>query len=180
MREQGFDGQEMWNQAKNPHTSPEKNLRPIYSVGERRKRESGISMWNKEGLEFYYTVEKNWREVYNDKAKFSVLINGWWTWEPKDKSNKNTLRTYWACDDKNRSSDIYEPQEKDWWEQEDEGYDMDRKLNTEFLWEEKTKKMIRERLGVVDEDADDDSRIITREERENDEDAGEEKIVDKS
>jgi hypothetical protein len=36
-------------------------------------------MWNKEGLEFYYTVEKNWKEKYNDKAKFSVLINGWET-----------------------------------------------------------------------------------------------------
>jgi hypothetical protein len=32
-------------------------------------------MWSKEGLEFYYTVEKNWKELYNDKAKFSVLIN---------------------------------------------------------------------------------------------------------
>jgi hypothetical protein len=109
-----------------------------------------------------------------------VLINGWETWEPKDKSKKDALRTYWACDDKNMSSDMYEPQEKDWWEQEDKEYDTDRKLNTEFLWEEKTKKLIWERLGVVDEDADDDSRIITREERENDEDDGKEKIVDKS
>ncbi len=48
-------------------------MRPLFSAGEGRKRESGISMWNKEGLEFYYMVEKNWREVYNDKAQFSVL-----------------------------------------------------------------------------------------------------------
>ena len=166
--------------SQDPITSPEKKLRPLYSAGERRKRESGISMWNKEGLEFYYMMEKNWREIYNDKAKFSVLINGWETWEPKDKSKKDTLRTYWACEDKNRSSEMYEPQEKDWWEQEDKGYDTDRKLNTEFHWEGKNKKMIKERLGVVDEDTDDDRRIITKEERENDEDDGEEKIVDES
>jgi hypothetical protein len=101
------NGQEMWDQAKNSSTCPEKKLRPLYSTGEGRKKESGISMWNKEGLEFYYTMEKNWREVYNDKVKFSVLINGWETWDPKDKSKKDTLRTYWACDDKNRSSDMY-------------------------------------------------------------------------
>jgi hypothetical protein len=67
------NGQEMWDQAKNPSTSPKKKLRPLFSAGEGRKRESGISVWNKEGLEFYYMVEKNWREVYNDKAQFSVL-----------------------------------------------------------------------------------------------------------
>jgi hypothetical protein len=70
------------------HKSREK-LRPLFIAGEGRKRKSGISVWNKEGLEFYYTVEKNWRERYNDKAKFSVLINGWETWEPKDKSKKD-------------------------------------------------------------------------------------------
>jgi len=77
------NGQKMWDQAKNPSTSHEKKLKPLYSAGEGRKRESGIYMWNKEGLAFYYTVEKNWKEIYNDKAKFSVLINGWETWEPK-------------------------------------------------------------------------------------------------
>ena len=70
------NGKEMWDQAKNQSTSPEKKVRPLFSAGEGRKRESGISMWNKEGLEFYYTVEKHWREVYNDKVQFSVLING--------------------------------------------------------------------------------------------------------
>ena len=88
------NGKEMWDQAKNPSTSPEKKVRPLFSAGEGRKRESGISMWNKEGLEFYYMVEKNWREVYYDKAHFFVLINGWEIWEPKDKSKKDALRTY--------------------------------------------------------------------------------------
>jgi hypothetical protein len=52
------NGQDMWDQAKKPSTSPEKKLRPLLSAGEGRKRKSGISVWNKEGLEFYYTVEK--------------------------------------------------------------------------------------------------------------------------
>jgi hypothetical protein len=104
-----------------------------------RKRESGISMWNKEGLEFYYTVKKNWKEVYNDKAKFSVLINGRETWEPKDKSKKDAVRTHWSIEGEKMSSEKNVPQEKDWWEQEDEGYDTDSKVNTYFLWEEKPK-----------------------------------------
>ena len=118
------NGQDMWDQAKKQSTSPEKKLRPLFSAGEGRKRKSGISVWNKEGLEFYYTVEKNWRERYNDKAKFPVLINGWETWEPKDKSKKDALRTYWTNDKEEikKMSEENGPQEKDWWEQEDKGY----------------------------------------------------------
>ena len=69
-------------------------MRLLFSAGEGRKRESGISVWNKERLEFYYTVEKTWKEVYNDKAQFSVLINGWENREPNDKSKKDALRKY--------------------------------------------------------------------------------------
>ncbi len=137
-----------------------------------------MSMWNKEGLEFYYTVEKNWKELYNDKAKFSVLINGRETWEPKDKSKKNALRTYWSCEEEKMSSEKTGPQKKDRWEEEDKGYNSDSKVNTEFLWEDKTKRIIKERLGVVDEDTDDDSGI-EGEEDDNYEDDGE-KRVDKS
>ena len=133
------NGQDMWDQAKNPSTSPEKKLMPLYSTREGRKRESGISMWNKEGLAFYYTVEKNWKEVYNDKEQFSVLMNGWEIWEPKDKSKKDAVRTYWSLEEEEISSEKNVPQEKDWWEQE-EGYDTDSKVNTEFLWNEKNKK----------------------------------------
>ncbi len=39
----------------------------------------------------------------------------------------------------------------------EEGYDTDSKVNTEFLWEEKTKQIIKDRMGVGDEDSDDDS-----------------------
>ncbi len=52
------NGKELWDQAKkrqigDPGTSPEKNARPRFSGGEGRKRESGISVWNKEGLELW-------------------------------------------------------------------------------------------------------------------------------
>jgi hypothetical protein len=108
---------EMWDQAKNPGSSPKKKARLLFSVGEGRKRESGISVWNKEGLEFYYMVKKNWRDVYNSKKQFSVLINGWESWEPKDKSKKDALRTYWTKDkeeDTKMSSKKNVPQEKHW------------------------------------------------------------------
>jgi len=100
-------------------------------------------------------VEKNWKEVYNDKEQFSVLMNGWEIWEPKDKSKKDAVRTYWSLEEEEISSEKNVPQEKDWWEQE-EGYDTDSKVNTEFLWNEKTKRIIKERMGVGDEDTDDD------------------------
>jgi hypothetical protein len=76
-------------------------------------------------------VENNWREVYNSKVQFSVLINGWENWEPNDKSKKDALRTYWNKDkekNKRMSSEMNRPQEKHWWEEEDEGYNTDRNL----------------------------------------------------
>jgi len=175
------NGQEMWDQAKNPSTSPEKKLKPLYSSGEGRKRESGISMWNKEGLAFYYTVEKNWKEVYNDKEQFSVLMNGWEVWEPKDKSKKDAVRTYWSLEEEDMISEKNVPQEKDWWEQE-EGYDTDSKVNTEFLWEEKTKQIIKDRM---DDDSDDgegskvgEGKIVDEQEDDEDEDDNDNKKKD--
>jgi len=91
---------------------------------------------------------------------FFVLINGWETWEPKNKSKKDAIKTYWSLEEEEISSEKNVPQEKDWWE--DEGYNTDSKVNTEFLWEEKTKRIIKDRLGVVHEDTDDDGRIIMR------------------
>ena len=88
------NGKDMWDQAKNPGTSPKKKAMPLFSVEEGRKRESGISVWNKEGMEFYYMVDDNWREVYNSMLQFSALINGWENWEPNDKSKKDAIRTY--------------------------------------------------------------------------------------
>ena len=43
-----------------------------------------------------------------------MLINGWENWEPKDKSKKDALRTYWKKnkeEDKKMSSKKSRPQE---------------------------------------------------------------------
>jgi len=82
-------------------------------------------------------------------------MNGWEIWEPKDKSKKDAVRTYWSLEEEEISSEKNVPQEKNWWEQE-EGYDTDSKVNTEFLWEEKTKRIIKDRMGVGDDDTNDD------------------------
>ena len=57
------------------------------------------------------------------------------------------------------SSEKTGTQKKAWWEQEDEGYNTDSNVNTEFQWEDKTKRIINERMGVVNEDTDDDIGI---------------------
>ena len=54
------------------------------------------------------------------------------------------------------SSEKNGPQEKDCWEQEDKGYKTDRNLKAEYDWEDKAKRMIKERLGRVEEEMDDD------------------------
>ena len=118
------------------------------------------------------------KELYNDKANFSVLINGWESWEPKDKNKKNALRTYWSNEEEEMSSEKTGTQKKAWWEQEDEGYNTDSKVNTEFQWEDKTKRIINERMGVVNEDTDDDIGIEGEEDNNYEEDG--EKRVDKS
>jgi hypothetical protein len=107
-------------------------------------------VWNKEEPEFYYTVEKNWIEVYNSKEQF-LVINGWENWEPKDKSTKDAIRTYWTRDkdeEKKMSSKKNSPQIKPWWEVEDEGYDSDLDLKAEYDWEDTTVGKIKERLGI--------------------------------
>jgi len=67
--------------------------------------------------------------------------------------------TYWTKDkeeDKKMSSQKVRPQEKHWWEQEDKGYNPDRNLKAQYDWEDKTKRMIKERLGILEEERDDD------------------------
>jgi hypothetical protein len=44
----------------------------LFSTREGKRRESGKTVWNNDGLEFFYTAERNWTEVYNSKEQFSV------------------------------------------------------------------------------------------------------------
>jgi hypothetical protein len=72
---------DMWDQTKrrqeNPEARQEKRAKLLFSTGEGKRRESGKTVWNNDGLEFFYTVERNWMEVYNSKEQFSALENGW-------------------------------------------------------------------------------------------------------
>ena len=75
---------------------PKKKAWPLFTSGMGKKRLFGVSLWNKAGLEYYYTAEENWKFVYNSKEMFLKLCNDWERWEPKDKGNgKQALKTWW-------------------------------------------------------------------------------------
>ena len=75
------NGKGMWDQARrmdrDRDSQGEKKVVPLFTKGEGRKGESGKTVWNNDGLNFYYTAEMNWKKVYNDKDKFSDLCNEW-------------------------------------------------------------------------------------------------------
>ena len=62
-----MNGMGVWDQARRMKedptcTSAEKKALPVFTKGEGQKRESGRTVWDKGGLNFYYTAEKNWRK----------------------------------------------------------------------------------------------------------------------
>ena len=92
------NGMGMWDQARRQQDNPtqeESKALPLFTKGEGRKRESGMTVWNNEGRNFYNTAKKNWKKVYNNKDELSNLCTKWEQWEPEDKSRKNPVRTYW-------------------------------------------------------------------------------------
>ena len=99
------NGLGMWEQGRRLQENPtrvEKKALPLFTKGEGQKRESGRTIWNNEGLNFYYTAERNWKKVYSDKDELSDLFNKWERWEPEDKSRKNPVRTYWRRDEEQK------------------------------------------------------------------------------
>jgi hypothetical protein len=97
------NGQEMWDQEmgiagnqEKGDDEPKKKAWPLFTSGTGKKHLFGLSLWNKAGLEYYYTTEENWKVVYNSKEMFSRLCNDWERWEPKDNGNrKQALKTWW-------------------------------------------------------------------------------------
>ena len=75
-----MNGMGMWDQARRQQDNPtqeESKALPLFTKGEGRKRESGMTVWNNEGRNFYYTAEKNWKKVYNNKDECLIcVING--------------------------------------------------------------------------------------------------------
>jgi hypothetical protein len=69
----------------------------------REKERVGKTVWNNAGLEFFYTAERNWTEVYSSKEQFSALVNGWEIWEPNDKTRKDPIRTKWRREEQDNN-----------------------------------------------------------------------------
>jgi len=158
------NGKEMWDEASNPSTSLEKKARPLFSAGEGIKGESGVSMWNKAGLEYYYTVKRNWKKVYNDKDQLSALITGWENWEPKDKSKKDALGTHWSDDEEEDNKKITKkskPDKREWWEEEDGGYNSDVYVMAEInIDKRRSKKNEKGKNVLVHEEKSDEGQLF--------------------
>jgi len=82
------------NQDAGEDDKPTKKARPLFTSGMGKKHLFGVSLWNKEGLNYYYTAEENWKTLYNLVELFSKVCNEWERWEPKEKGKrKQALKT---------------------------------------------------------------------------------------
>ncbi len=75
------NGKGVWDQdvkmAANPHGGGEKKLRLLFTSSKGKKRLFGKSMWTREGLEYFYMAERNWKKVYTTKNTFpDYAVNG--------------------------------------------------------------------------------------------------------
>jgi hypothetical protein len=59
----------------NPHGSGEMKLHLLFTSGKGKKRLFGKSVWMREGLEYFYTAERNWKKVYTTKKLISRLCS---------------------------------------------------------------------------------------------------------
>jgi hypothetical protein len=47
--------------------SQEKKLQPLFTSGSSQKRTQGKSLWNIEGMKYFHSAGKKWREIYDSK-----------------------------------------------------------------------------------------------------------------
>jgi len=137
------NGMGMWEQVRRLQenlTLGVKKALSLFTKGEGQKRESGKTVWNNEGLNFHYTAERNWKEVYNDKDKLLDLCNKWEQWEPEEKSRKNLIliRTYWKRNEEQKD-DIVEEEPVEWLEEQNKGYTEETDEEPDFYWNEDLK-----------------------------------------
>jgi hypothetical protein len=68
------NGKSLWDQKKrqknNPGMEGEKKERPLFTCGEGKKRTYGKTVWNMEGLDYFYSAGKNWNDVINERMEF--------------------------------------------------------------------------------------------------------------
>jgi len=119
----------------------EPKKKPKFTGGKGLKRLKGKNLWNKEGMTFFNTADKNWKKVYNDEMLRGVLYEGWEKWLEEsgrklrigDGSNKtfHSIMATWENDEiddskvasKRRSGDSCE---EDIGNETDRGYDSDK------------------------------------------------------
>ena len=58
----------------------EPKKKPKLTGGKGLKRLKGKNLWNKEGMTFFNTADKNRIKVYNDEELRGVLYKGWGKW----------------------------------------------------------------------------------------------------
>jgi hypothetical protein len=119
----------------------EPKKKPKFTGGKGPKRLKGKHLWNKEGMTFFNTADKNWKKLYNDEKLRGVLFKGWEKWLEEcgrklrigDGSNKtfHSIMVTWEDDEiddskvasKRRSGDS---SEEDSGKETDRGYDSDK------------------------------------------------------
>jgi hypothetical protein len=72
--------QGVWDQdmrvAANPHVlGGEEKLRPLFTSSKGKKRIFGKCVWTREGLEYFYMAEMNWKKVYTTKRIFFQICH---------------------------------------------------------------------------------------------------------
>ena len=71
---------EMREMARSGEMKSDAKARPLFTGGKGKKKELGKNLWTKEGIKYYNTGEKNWRNVYKDETFMRVLYGGWQRW----------------------------------------------------------------------------------------------------
>ncbi len=59
---------------------PEKKLKPLFTSGGGQKHMQGKSLWNKDGMRYFKSVEVKWEEIYDSEDNKKILYNKWEEW----------------------------------------------------------------------------------------------------
>jgi hypothetical protein len=77
------NGQVVWDQdirTRSGANQAEKKAKPLFTGGGGKKRIVGKSLWNKEGMRYFRTVEEHWKKIYNSREDMKILYKRWEGW----------------------------------------------------------------------------------------------------
>jgi hypothetical protein len=60
--------------------NPEKKLKPVFTSGGGQKRIQGKTLWNKDGMRYFWNAEEKWKEIYDSEDDMKILYNRWDKW----------------------------------------------------------------------------------------------------